>query len=268
MQSLPPGGPARVATLHDYGHILLLSPGRCLPQRRQQQSEHESVVALYRHYHVAKATFQAVVAHPKWLGVLAITTIIIALGVSLPLTTEGGRQSQLDTQVRMMENFGATIDDKMYAAMQRSLRYAAVQTFVTTLVAGPVMAVIFAGILFGVFAIDGGQATFKQLFAVYVHAGVVIAASQLFLGPLNYFRESMSSATNLGVTRTGERHSFVGRLLGMIDLFWIWWLIVLAIGLGVLYRRRTQSVAYGLFGVYIVGIILVAAVMSLFGRSN
>jgi len=214
-----------------------------------------------------KATFENVAAHPKWFGMLALTTFIIAAGVSLPLTTEGGKQSQLDNQVRMMENFGAKIDDNAYAAMERSLRFAPIQTFVSTLVAGPIFAVIFAGILFGVFAIIGGQATFKQLFSVYVHGGAVIAAGQLFLGPLNYFRQSMTSATNLGILNLVSETSFLGRLFGMIDLFWIWWLIVLSIGLGVLYRRRTQSVAIGLFSVYVIGILLIATVMNMFGRS-
>jgi hypothetical protein len=54
----------------------------------------------------------------------------------------------------------------------------------------------------------------------------------------------------------------------MIDLFWVWWLLVLAIGLGVLYRRRTQPIAVGLFGVYVVIIVGIAAVMSACGGSN
>ena len=37
--------------------------------------------------------------------------------------------------------------------------------------------------------------------------------------------------------------SFVTRLAGMIDLFVVWWVFILAIGLGVLYQRRTQPVA-------------------------
>ena len=43
---------------------------------------------------------------------------------------------------------------------------------------------------------------------------------------------------------------------------------LLAIGLGVLYRRRTQPIAIGLFGVYVVIILAAAAVMSAFGRTN
>jgi hypothetical protein len=54
----------------------------------------------------------------------------------------------------------------------------------------------------------------------------------------------------------------------MIDLFLIWQLFVLAIGLGVLYRRRTQPIAIALFVVYAVIATGIAAIMSRFGGSN
>ena len=37
----------------------------------------------------------------------------------------------------------------------------------------------------------------------------------------------------------------------MIDLFLVWWVVVLAIGLAVLYRRRTGPVALSLLGAYV-----------------
>lgn len=217
-----------------------------------------------------KATFQAVVAHPRWFGMLALVTVIVAVGVSLPMTTEAGRQAALDNNVRQMENLGFQVNDEMYANMAKGMRFAVYQTFFSILFVGPIISVILAGILYGVFAVlMGGQATFKQLFAVYVHSTVISAAGQLFTGPLNYFRGSMSSPTNLAVVLPMiDETSFLGRLFGMIDLFLVWWLVLLAIGLGVLYRRRTQPIAIGLFAVYVVIILAAAAVMSAFGRTN
>jgi hypothetical protein len=48
----------------------------------------------------------------------------------------------------------------------------------------------------------------------------------------------------------------------------VWWLFVLAVGLAVLYRRRTQPIAFGLFGVYAVIALGVAAVMSRLGGTH
>ena len=69
----------------------------------------------------------------------------------------------------------------------------------------------------------GGDATFKQMFAVFAHAAVISTLAQLFTGPLNYFRGAVTSATNLAVLLPMiDPKSFVGRVLGMTDLFMIW----------------------------------------------
>jgi hypothetical protein len=43
-----------------------------------------------------KATFQQVVAHPRWLGMLALTTLLITVCTAGPQFTESGRQAALD----------------------------------------------------------------------------------------------------------------------------------------------------------------------------
>ncbi len=126
---------------------------------------------------------------------------------------------------------------------------------------------IFAGILFAIFnAAMGGEASFKQVFAVYVHAGVISALSAMFSGIVNYFRGGMTSVANLGAALPMlPENSFAGRLLGMVDIFLIWYIIVLAIGLAVLYRRRTQPIAISLLSVYAVIAIVVALIKSRVG---
>jgi hypothetical protein len=214
------------------------------------------------------ATFKAVVAHPKWLGVLLLTCVVAAVFTALPMTTEGGQQAAIDQNVKGMEAFGVEVTDEAYAGMQRSAKMMPYMTGGTVLVMVPIMSVIIAAILFGIFAIMGGGATFKQLFAVYVHAGVISTVQSVFTGTLNYFREAMTSATNLTVLLPMlEEGSFVARLAGFVDLFAIWWLIVLSIGLGVLYHKRTQSVAITLFSIYAVIALSVAGVMSMLGGS-
>ncbi len=85
----------------------------------------------------------------------------------------------------------------------------------------------------------------------------------LFAMPLDYMRETLSSPTNLGVFAPFlDEASFLARLLGSIDLFQIWWLVTLSIGLGVLYKRRTGPIAMSLLTVYAVIILAIAAVRS------
>lgn len=217
-----------------------------------------------------KATFESVVASPKWLGMLVLTTLIAAVGSALPLTTEGGRDALLEQQVRAMEGFGMQVNDQMYDQMRKRNAIAPYTTAGAVVVMSPIITAVIAGILFAIFnAAMGGSATFKQLYAVVVHAGVIQALAQLFTGPLNYFRQSMTSATSLSVLLPMlPDGSFAARLAGMIDLFLIWWVVALAIGLAVLFRRRTQPIAISLFAVYAVIALGAAAIMSRLGGTH
>ena len=114
----------------------------------------------------------------------------------------------------------------------------------------------------------GGGATYRQNLAVVAHAGAVPTLVGLAILPLNYARSSMSSSTNLGVfVQMLPENNFLVRFLGTIDLMWVWYLIVLAIGLGVLYRRKTSSIAIGFFGVYLVIALAIVAYRSALGGS-
>jgi hypothetical protein len=217
-----------------------------------------------------KATYQAVVAHPKWFGMLVLTTVIVAACTSLPMFTEWGKQAGLDQQVQQMESFGFKVNEEMYAEMERRMSIAPYTTLAGVLIISPIFALIITGILFVVFnAVMGGTSTFKQLLSVVVHGGVISALAQLFAAPLNYLQGSMSSKSNLGVLLpVVDENSFIGSLLGTIDLFLVWYVIVLAIGLGVLYKRRTQPIAISLFVVYAVIAVCIALIKSSFGGSN
>jgi len=109
-----------------------------------------------------------------------------------------------------------------------------------------------AGLLFAVFnAVLGGTATFKQVYATVAHSAFVWVVGWIFVMPLNYVRESMSSPTNLAVlVPMLDENAFVTRLLGTIDLFMVWWTIVLAIGMAVLYRRRTPPILTTFLAIY------------------
>jgi hypothetical protein len=212
-------------------------------------------------------TFASVAASPKWFGMLALTTIIIAIFSALPLMTDAGKQAAIDQQVTQMQSFGMTVNDQMYEQLEKGAGRMPYVTGISVLVVSPIIALIIAGILFAIFnAAMGGEATFKQVFAILAHAGAISAVSTIFSGIVNYFRGSMGSVANLGALMPMlAENSFAGRLLGMVDIFLIWYIIVLAMGLAVLYRRRTQPIAISLLTVYAAIAIVIALIKSRVG---
>ena len=211
-----------------------------------------------------RKTYADVAARPRWLGMLAVVLLIIATGSVVFSSTEVGKQALLDQQIRTMESFGIKLPPEAYQRMeeQMSRPYTPYVGAAAAVVIVPIVLLVIAGIAFAIFnAVLGGDATFKQVFAVVVHAGVISAFQQLFIYPLDYARESMSSATNLAVFLPFlDENTFPARLLGGIDLFVIWWMVNLAIGLGVLYKRRTGPIAVGMLAVYLAIALIVAGV--------
>jgi hypothetical protein len=214
-----------------------------------------------------RETFAAVSSTPRWLGMLAATVIVAAACQGLFLSTEVGRQAFVDQQVTSREGLGIQVSDEAYAQIERLAAYAAYIQIGGAVVGIPVVTCAAAGLLFGVFGgLLGGQATYRQTLAVVAHSGAVSIVQQLFVTPLNYLRESMSSPANLSVFFPMlDEGSFLASLLGTVELFTVWWVLVLAIGLGVLYRRPTAPIAWGLFAVYAVVAVAVAAVKAALG---
>jgi hypothetical protein len=215
-----------------------------------------------------RETYAALATVPRWLGMAIIVILIVGACQMWFQSTAVGKQATLDETVRQTESFGYKVSDQMYEGMRKAIfeppAWRVGLSVATMLVVPPIIWAAMAGLLFLVFGVlSGGGATFKQIYAVVVHSGVISALGTLFLTPLNYFRQSMSSATNLGVFLPFlPEGSFLARLAGMADLLLIWWLTNLAIGVAVTYKRKTGGVALVLFGVYAVIAIGYAAFMA------
>ncbi len=212
-----------------------------------------------------RATFESVAAHPKWLGMTLLTSVLIGVFAALPLATPEGKQAYVDQSVKAIEQFGFEVSDEMYAGFQKSSERAVITTAISMLFAIPFSTLVASGILFAIFnAAMGGTARFKQLFAVVVHSGVISVLGAAFAGVINYSRGSMdSTVANLGAALPMlPEGSFVANFAGMIDVFRIWGVIIMAMGLAVLYRRKTQPIAITLFVIYAVIAVAVAAFMS------
>jgi hypothetical protein len=209
-----------------------------------------------------RATYADIAARPRWFGALAVVAVAGAAAIFIFLSTEVGKQAMLDQQVRTLESFGVKLTDVQYDRMEQGLRFAPYTGAAGQIVVLTLGALVVSGIALAIFnAVMGGDGTFKQVFAVVVHSGFALTISQLFGLPLAYARETLSSATNLGVFAPFlDESSFAARLLGSIDLFQIWWITTLAIGFGVLYRRRTGPIATTMFVVYGAIVLVIAAI--------
>lgn len=207
-----------------------------------------------------KDTFQNVVTYPRVLGMLALICGLSAVLLGAFFATSVGQNAWIDAALAQRPD----MPPDQVAMIEKMARFAGPLWIAQALIGVPLVILIVSGILFAIFnAMLGGNATFKQVFAVVTHTWVVPTVSSFFTVPLMYMRGTVTSATNLAVLLPMiDEESFLGRLLGTIDFFWIWTCIVAAIGLAVLYRRKTQPIFIGFLVLYGVIALIVAVVRS------
>jgi hypothetical protein len=211
-----------------------------------------------------RTTYADVAARPAWLGAMLVVLVLTGGSTFAFLSTEIGKNAMLDQQRQTMESFGVKLNEQAMQRMEEGAGRAPYFAVISQAVFLPVAALAVAGIALAIFnAILGGDARFKQVFAIVVFSGVILALGAIFVLPLDYARETMSSPTTLSVFLPFlEENSFLARFLGSIDLIRVWWFVSLSIGLAVLYRKRTGPIAVTMLVVYAVIALVVAAIQS------
>jgi hypothetical protein len=209
-----------------------------------------------------RATYADVAAHPRWLGVFLTVFLVTGTATTVFMSTEIGRNAVVDRQISQAEEYGRRLNQTQLDAIERISSYYVYFAPVLQFVLLTLGSLFVAGAAFAVFnALLGGDARFKQVYAVVAHSGVVLALLSLFSTPLAYARESAAGVTNLAVFLPFlDERSFAARLLGSIDLTFVWWILSLSIGLGVLYRKRTGPIATTILVAYLVIGLIIAAI--------
>jgi hypothetical protein len=216
-----------------------------------------------------RPTYASVARHPRWLGVLAVSALAMALGQYAFLSTPRGQQAMQAaavTQIRTLQRAGLPIPAEAVQQARKST-VSPVGTAAYVAVVIPVSAAILAGLLIGWFnTIGGGEARYRQVFAIVAHSSLIWCVAGVVAWVVGYFKgEVVNAAGSLsGLLPMLDEEGFPARFLGFIDLFWIWGLVNLAIGIAVLYQRRTGGIAMSLVSIYlVVGLVYAIARSSL-----
>ena len=210
-----------------------------------------------------RATYQAIVAHPRALGAFAVTIAIMAVTEGAFFRTTVMQEVLMDQQVKTLESFGVNITDQMYDRLEQGIGRAAYTTPLTLVIGVPIVAAISAAIILGIWGmLMGGAGTFKQVFAILAHSGAILALAVLFAMPLSYATHRLAGANLAVFVPMLEETTFLARFLGAIDLFYIWWSINVAIGVAVLFKRKTAGIAGTFVGLYVVVALVLAVVRS------
>jgi len=199
-----------------------------------------------------------------WLFILVAFAVC---GAAL-LSTAIGQQALVDERVRVVESFGGTVDDREYAALQaHPPTWIYLASGGRLLITPPVTLLVAAG-CWAIARNDEKAVSFRQVLSIVVHASVVLALGQIIAAPIDYVRESLTSPLNLAaVLPFTDEGTIASRILGAVDVFVLWWVALLAIGLSALTRRRARRYAWSLAAAYVGFAAVIAVVITAAGGS-
>lgn len=210
-----------------------------------------------------RATLSQVAAAPRWLALMAGLTVAATASNAAVMSTGVGQQALVDQWERTALAFGQPVDDARYAEFQALSEWGAVYGIAMAVAAVPLVLVVAAAVVTFVF---GRGVPFGTVLAVVTHTGVILALRVMVSAPLTYVRETTASATSVGTWFPGlDEAAPLARLLGLVDVFAIWWIVALAIGVSVLYQRPATRVAMALTGAYVGLAAVLALAMAALG---
>ena len=216
-----------------------------------------------------RATMAEVVRHPVFITTWVVVLLAVIVCGGLLLSTQVGKQALVDERVRVTEALGGRVGDAEYARLQAA---PPVSIYLTSggrlLVTPPVTLMVAAGLVL-LARIDGTRLTYVTALAIVVHATVVLALQQIVATPLHYIQEALTSPTTLaGILRLFDEGTVAARLFGTIDLFGLWWMWLLSVGMSAAAGQPAGRYWWRLLAVYVGVAATVAAVFAILGQGS
>lgn len=245
-----------------------------------------------------------IVAHPRvtleylnehggrswWLpSLLGLLLVILPIVVSAPITARQARETILASQEQMGEQFGEGMSAEEQAQMEEQMMSAMASPLITVVfpagggVIGRVVSwLAWAGALYLAGVALGGRSTFGQMFRMVVWAWLpyvlrgllqttyILASGQLIANPgLSGFVQDNRPVEEMVFMPPSLGQVVFAAFLSNVDLFLIWNLILVVIGVVVttrLPRRKAALVTLGVWALLTAFSLIPVLVSGLFAR--
>ncbi len=127
--------------------------------------------------------------------------------------------------------------------------------------------VVVAAVLFFVFnVLLGGDSTFRQVFSVYCYSALVAIPAMIVKFPLIMAKGSLNVQTSLAVFLSADaKDTFLYNVFSSFDIFTIWQVILVAIGMGVMYKYSTKKAFAPVLILWLIWILIKSALSTIFG---
>jgi hypothetical protein len=183
-----------------------------------------------------KPTFESIARRPTWIAPLIVITLI-SLGVVGLFSHRVGWRSFFEKQTATSTRMQQMPPEQQQRVLEAQLKYGPPVAYAQVVIASFVGTLIIAAVFLGVFnGLNGAQLSFKTSLGIVAHAWMPGLISGL-LGILVILLKDPSTvdlqnllASNAGAFLSSDSPKWMVALLGSVDLFSFWIMILMAMG--------------------------------------
>jgi Yip1 domain len=183
-----------------------------------------------------KPTFQSIARRPNWLAPVVLLCLLFLAVVAI-FGYRGGWPSYFQQQIAHNSRFEQMSPEQQRQVYEAQLKYGPPIAYLEAPIVPTLLVVVVAAIFLGVFnGLAGARLNFKTSMGIVAHAWMANAVSGL-LGVIIVSIKDPASidlqnlvASNAGAFLSSGAPKWLAALLGSVDLFSFWTMILLAIG--------------------------------------
>lgn len=218
-----------------------------------------------------KKAFADIAERPRWWPPLVLL-VLMGLAMMYTFSQRVGWDRAIRTAFENNTRVQSLTPEQREQAMSRALGFASISAYGGAILGPPIVSLALAGVLLLVFKMMGAQFSFKQSFAVYCYASLTglvysaLAILVMFLKNPDDFDIQHPLIFNLGAFLPDGTAKWLKAFGYSIDLFSIWLVLLLAVGLAAADRRLGFSKALtGVVGCWVVLVVLKVGWAAMFG---
>lgn len=206
----------------------------------------------------------------EWKKALIPLLILAVVGVIAYLPIQNlSAEYGYDKTVNFLENSDRISDEAKAEAIQKaeeSLDKPQVGGYITAFIQTPIR-VLFMALIALIIGntFMGGGAKFGQMLNITAWAYMVNILESIIKVPLMLKKWTIEVYTGLGVLGIGEEGSFIYAFLNGFDLFAFWRIVLIAIGMGIIYSKKTKPYLIALLIFWVLMITVLAGIQSIIG---
>ncbi len=218
-----------------------------------------------------KQTFASIAERPSWVAPLLLM-IVLATCVGTLLNTKMNWGDYIRHKAEENARFSQLSEEDKDKALGGQVKFWASFSYWSGIVVVPILVLFFALIYWGAFNLfRGAGLRFGQAFGITTHAFLPTALSSilaLIILPLKSYGDVDPEnvvATSLKAYLPDSAPKVLIALGGSLELFWIWFLVLVAVGFAAANPKKIKPAAsfgivFGLWAVWVLGKVAWAAI--------